>query len=100
MARVEKLPAARADLKEIWQYIADDSPQEADQFLETLGEKMDLLSKNPKTGRERRELAPHLRSFPVGNYVIFYRPLGEGTGIKVVRVLNAAQDITEGRFEQ
>jgi toxin ParE1/3/4 len=42
-------------------------------------------------GRARPELAPDLRSFPFGRYVIFYMPLSDG--IDVVRVLHSARDI-------
>ena len=34
-----------------------------------------------------------LRSFPVGNYLVFYRPLAEGDGIAVIRVLHGARDL-------
>jgi toxin ParE1/3/4 len=51
-----------------------------------------MLADNPQAGRDRSELAPDLRSFPVGNYVIFYSPTSHG--IDVVRVLNARQDIS------
>jgi toxin ParE1/3/4 len=42
-------------------------------------------------GRSRDELAPGMRSFPVGRYVVFYLPLDDG--IDVVRVLHGARDI-------
>ena len=42
-------------------------------------------------GRLRDELAPFLRSFPVKNYLIFYRPIDEG--IEIVRILHGSQDI-------
>ena len=42
-------------------------------------------------GRNRPDLAPELRSFPVDNYIIFYRPISEG--IQVIRVLHGARDI-------
>lgn len=99
MSRVNKLPTARSDLIEIWQYIADDSPEDADRFLDTLEEKMGLLGDNPEMGKRRVELAEGLRGFPVGNYMIFYRPIDGGEGIVVIRVLNATQDVTESRFE-
>ena len=41
--------------------------------------------------RARPELGPSLRSFPVGNYVVFYVPLPDG--IEIVRVMNGRQDI-------
>ena len=99
MDRVDKLPTARSDLIDIWQYIADDSPEDADRFLDTLEEKMSLLADNPEMGKRREKLAEGLRGFPVGNYMIFYRPHGEKEGIVVVRVLNGTQDITESHFE-
>jgi toxin ParE1/3/4 len=36
-------------------------------------------------------MAPGLRSFPVGNYVVFYRIVPEG--IELVRVLHGARDL-------
>jgi toxin ParE1/3/4 len=91
MSRIVRRKAAKTDLKEIWKYIARDSPERADAFLRQLGQKMESLAKNPLMGRERSELLPNLRSFPVGRYVIFYRPLSDG--IDVVRVLSGAMDI-------
>ena len=99
MGRVNKLPTARSDLIEIWQYIADDSPEDADRFLDTLEEKIGLLADNPEMGKRREELAEELRSFPVGNYMIYHRLHDQTEGIVVVRVLNATQNIAELHFE-
>lgn len=46
---------------------------------------------NPKAGRARPELAESIRSFPVGNYILFYRPIQDG--IELVRFLSARLDI-------
>lgn len=43
------------------------------------------------TGKSRDELAPGMRSFPIGRYVVFYMPLEDG--IDVIRVLHGARDI-------
>jgi toxin ParE1/3/4 len=51
----------------------------------------DMLAENPLAGRARDDLAPKIRSFPVGNDIIFYLPLSDG--IEVVRVLHGRQDI-------
>lgn len=91
MASVRRSALAERDLLEIWSHIAKDSPGAADRFLDLIGEKCGLLAASPEMGRRREELAPALRSFPVGRYVIFYRP-GE-RGIQVVRVLSAYRDI-------
>lgn len=45
----------------------------------------------PQSGRRRDELEPHLRSFPEGSYVVFYREIGEG--IEIIRVLHSSRDI-------
>jgi toxin ParE1/3/4 len=42
-------------------------------------------------GKRRDELVTNVRSFPVGNYLIFYRPVNQG--IEVLRVLHGARDI-------
>jgi toxin ParE1/3/4 len=47
-------------------------------------------------GRERNELVPGLRSFPIGRYMIFYEPLPDG--VVIVRVLHGARDI-DTQFE-
>jgi plasmid stabilization system protein ParE len=39
--------------------------------LRRIDEKLDLYLQHPGMGRARDELADGLRSFPVGNYVVF-----------------------------
>jgi toxin ParE1/3/4 len=84
-------PAARSDLDEIWFYIAQDNPEAADKFIGTIILRFPKLAAMPSIGRQREELSPRLRSFPVGRYVIFYRPMENG--IEVVRVLHGARDL-------
>jgi len=84
-------PRAALDLAEIWAYIADDSPARADAFADLLAAKFETLARRPGMGRRRPELAPDIRSFAVGRYVIFYLPLSRG--IEVVRVLHGSRDI-------
>ena len=83
--------AARSDLDEIWFYIAQDDPNAADRFIRTLISRFPMLAGLPETGRQREELAPQLRSFSVGNYLIFYRPMDNG--IEIARVLHGARDL-------
>lgn len=91
MARVTRRPLAEADIFEIWDYIADDSMDAADRWVDQLDEKFQLIATQPMMGRAREELETGLRSFPFGRYVIFYMPMG--SGIDVVRVLHGARDI-------
>jgi toxin ParE1/3/4 len=89
-------PHARADLIEIWSYIADDSVANADAFIDKLYETLQVMGRQPGSGRRREELAPGMRSFPFRRYVIFYR-VAAGA-IEIVRVLHGARDV-ESVFE-
>ena len=84
-------PQAEDDLLDIWVFIARDSPRSADRFIDTIDGKLQLLAESPNIGRQREELAPSLRSFPVGDYSIFYRTVPER--IEVIRVLSSYRDI-------
>lgn len=93
MPQVRKRPLAFADLADIWVFIAEDSEQQADLFIDLLDTKLTLLATQPEMGRARPELALGLRSFPIRRYVVFYRALRDG--IEVVRVLHSARDIAQ-----
>ncbi len=91
MPVIVKLHRAKSDLVEIWDYIADDSEARADAFVDMIDQKLQALASSPGMGRARDEIAEGLRSFPVGRYVIFYRPIPEG--VEIVRVLHGSRDI-------
>ena len=91
MPEILKSPRAKFDLAEIWDYIAENSETRADAFIEMIDQKLQIIAERPTIGRSRDELVPALRSFPVGRYVIFYRPIENG--IDVVRVLHSARDL-------
>jgi toxin ParE1/3/4 len=82
---------ARSDLEEIWAYIAEDNVEAADRFIGVIISRFPKLAAMPEMGRLRRELRPHLRSFPVGRYLIFYRPMVNC--VEIVRVLHGARDL-------
>ena len=94
--RVLQTQLARLDLIEIWLQIAQDSPRHADQFVDRIEKILQRLARSPGMGRARDELVPGLRSFPVGDYLIFYRSVPQG--IVVVRVLSGYRDL-ESLFE-
>lgn len=54
-------------------------------------ERCELLASSPRIGRDRSDLRPHTRSFPVGHYVVFFEAVPGG--IEVLRVLHGARDI-------
>lgn len=63
--------AAQLDLEDIWFYIAQDSPTQADRMLERIFEDCGNLAASPYSGRSRSELGKGLRSFPENPYMIF-----------------------------
>ena len=89
MPHVFTRPRAEADLVDIWRYIAQDSPANADRLLDRINDTMNRL---PFMGQARFDLALGLRMFPVGSYLIFFRPIQEG--IEVIRVLHGKRNIT------
>lgn len=92
MSEIFQRPLAEPDLDAIWDYIEErSSPERAATFLRKLYTKLETLACSPSIGRTRDELFPGLRSFPFGDYLIFYFPLTDG--IEVVRVLYGRRDI-------
>ena len=83
---------AKADLDEIWLYIAEDSPEMATKFISRILDKCRFLAELPEIGTLRPDILEGMRSFPLGNYLIFYQPAVEGR-IEIARVINAKRDI-------
>ncbi len=83
--------AAGIDFDDIWLYIAENNPLNADRFIDLLFEKCRRLLDTPKVGRQRDELLPGLRSFPVKSYVIFY--CIQGNSVEIVRIISAYRDV-------
>lgn len=91
MLRILKRPEAEKDLEEIWFYIAQDNLDKADKLLDEIEETSQEIAQFTNMGRNRDELHPGLKSFPVGKYLIFYLPISGG--IEIVRVLHGTRDI-------
>lgn len=92
---IERLPQANDDLIELYWYIVDRSPAGASSTMRQIDDAVRILAENPEAGRLRSELRDNLRSFPAGNYNLFY---SVGTVLTVVRVLSAARDVTAEFF--
>ena len=91
MANLVISPEAEQDLVDIWLYIAEDQPINADCFLERLEEYAERVAEFNDMGIDRPELASNLKSFPVDRYILFYRQIENG--IELVRVLHSSRDI-------
>lgn len=95
--RIVRAPLVADDLFEIWAFIAGDNPAAADRQLDRIANVLQNLADNPLMARARPELGEELRSFPVGAYVVFFRPMPGG--IHVVRILSGYLDIASDHFE-
>jgi toxin ParE1/3/4 len=83
-----------AELDGIWLYIAKQSGsvEIADKVVDSITDCFVALGRNPRMGRRRDDdLAPGLRSFPVGNYVIVYCIEEEDAAI--LHVFHGSRDI-------
>lgn len=96
MPAVRRRHTAREQLEDIWLYIARDNDAAADRLLDRIEAALFELAQRPMMGQARPELAPDLRSFVVGNYVLFYRPLPDG--ILLIAVFRGSRDIGPDDF--
>jgi len=96
MAIVRRTSKAAHDLVDVGEFVAAHDLRAADRLLNRIDVTCRLLSGQPELGILREDLAPNLRFSPVGNYLIFYRPIAEG--IEVIRVLHGARDF-RGQLE-
>ena len=92
-ARVIRTEASEADLIEIWNHIAADSPNAADRVVRQIGRQIERLTDFPEIGPRRREIAPELRALIVGSYLVLYRYGGDV--VEVVRIIHGAHDLTD-----
>ena len=63
----------------------------ADRLLDRLNDVAQLLVETPCMGVDRPDLSKGLKSFPVGNYILYYRE--KPSELELVRVLSASRDI-------
>ena len=83
---------ALRDLRDIREFLSDRNPAAAGRLMTRLTANFRSLAANPFLGRERPDLAPDLRSFPVENtYLIIYRPTE--SGITVARIIHGSRDL-------
>ena len=87
----KRTPEAKADVSEIWRYLAVRNFDAAERWLTEIDDKVKLLARFPGLDPRRDELVPDLRSYPVGDYLIFYRRIAGG--IEIIRVLHGARDL-------
>ncbi len=97
MRRIILSEFVELELAAIWDYIALNSPDAADRFLECTYQTFNELARTPEMGclrHFRSSRLKDLRSFRVKRfkkYLVFYAPVSGG--IEVYHVLHGARDL-------
>jgi toxin ParE1/3/4 len=83
--------AADADLSDIWLFLAVEASEAvADRFVDTIKARLQILSRFPRSGSARDDVAPGLRAFVHSRYLAYYRVLPDA--VLVIRVVHGARD--------
>ena len=92
MRKIVFSPEAIEDLEEIWLYIAQDSPVQADGFLDKLYSLCTVnLAAFPDIGTGRAYLDEDVLAFPYKRYMIYYR--FDVSQIGIIRILHGSKDL-------
>jgi toxin ParE1/3/4 len=93
MSEIRLAKSAQLDLLDIWLDESVKSTEIADRVIDEITSIYENLITFPEMGRARDELFPGYRSFPKGQFLIFYRLIPEG--IEIVRVIHGARNLDE-----
>jgi len=89
--RVEFSAFVEGDLIAIANYIAQDNPRRAVEFIQEIREEIRRIGKNPLLYRLRPEIGDEARLAIVGRYVILFRIRGKV--VRIERVLFGGRDL-------
>ena len=91
MAKLVILPAARADLIDIGDFIALDNRPRAASFVAEIEAKILEVGERPDSFQRRDDLHKGLRHARHGRYLIFFIEVGDE--VQIVRVLQGSRDL-------
>lgn len=92
MSRYRLAPSAAVELDEIWTYVARQaSIKRAERLIGSITDTFVRLADYPLMGAARPTLGVNWRTFPVGNYRIYYR-LDRRGKVHILHVRHGAQD--------
>jgi plasmid stabilization system protein ParE len=91
--RYKLTPEARRDLLSIWEFIACDNIGAADRVVEAIHRACGTLARFPFSGHKRADVrtTEPVLFWPVGSYIIVYRPAPKP--VVILRVLHGARDL-------
>ncbi len=92
MKRFVVTPQAHADLKEIWDYIAEDSFEAADRVVDDFYRAFSQLALEPGMGHKRQDLTKQdVLFWPVHSYLVIYRR--QSNPLLIVAVLHGKRHV-------
>jgi toxin ParE1/3/4 len=89
--RLRRLPAAEADIDEIWFRIALRDEAAAYRMIDRLSDAHNRLAAFPEIGQARPDVRSDLRHWPVRPYLILYR--ADPNEVTIVRVVHGARNL-------
>lgn len=92
--RVERSRAAKADLFEIWSYIAAHDLNAADRWLQRMDAAINRLTAFPGLGSTRHELPDGILAFSLKPYMLLYAQHPDEQLVQIVRVIDARRDFS------
>ncbi len=87
-------PDALQDLQEVWDFVAIDNANAADQLEDEFFNAFEKLARQPGMGHTRSDVTGRdVRFWPAGSYLIVYR---EGPpALQILAILHGARDVPE-----
>jgi toxin ParE1/3/4 len=94
MKRFRVSQVARRDLEETFLYWARRAgPEIADRVIDAIVERFWILGQYPDSGRPCDDIAPGVRCFPAGKYLIYYRKVRRG--VEIAHIFHASRSQKE-----
>ncbi len=95
MNRFTVSPAARADLRKIWFYTAENwSVRQADRYVTLVESAFRRIASGKTSGRNADEFKQGYLRLPVESHFVFYRTHASGS-IEIMRVLHQRMNLAE-----
>lgn len=98
MAPVVRTISFDRDMREIYRYIAHDSPMAAARVLKRIERTIETCATFPRSGSRRDRIAKGLRSMPADRYIVFYELIaGE---VVLYRVIHGTRNLRRAFYER
>ena len=100
MIPVYRTRAAERDLEDIWLAIAEDNPAAATCLVRAIAARIDRLSRFPRLGVRRRDIASAARALVEGPYLILFEVQpdtdeGPVEWVEIVPIVDGRRDLTD-----